>query len=175
VLDRLDFRHADLSKRLNAILRNCGRSILQDKLRDLEEQFGSTSIEVNAADTSQTCSCCGYVDQRNCRDQKTFLCLWCGHKLHADFHATANIDARRARPNGWLFQGKAAVLADLVRAFGKRRVRALRSGRTGSRDASADPRLTNPYSGGMPLGVVRSSERQEAFVKLSETQALVAA
>jgi putative transposase len=36
VLERLDFRHCDLSPRLNAILRNCGRSILQDKLRDLE-------------------------------------------------------------------------------------------------------------------------------------------
>jgi hypothetical protein len=55
-----------------------------------------------------------------------------GHKLHADLNAAANIEARRARPNGWLFQGKAAVLAELVREFGERRVRALRLGRTGS-------------------------------------------
>ena len=40
VLERLDFRHCDLSPRLNAILRNCGRSIIQDKLRDLKERFG---------------------------------------------------------------------------------------------------------------------------------------
>lgn len=174
-LERLDFRHSDLSKRLNAILRNCGRSIIQDKLRDLEKRFGITSTEVNAAYTSQTCSCCGYVDNRNRRDQKTFVCLWCGHRMHADLNAAANIEARRARPNGWLFQGKAAVLAELVREFGERRVRALRLGRTGSRGAPADPRLTNPYFGGMPLAVVRSSERREASVKSPKTQALVAA
>jgi len=144
-------------------------------LRDLKERFGITSTEVNAAYTSQTCSCCGYVDNRNRRDQKTFVCLWCGHRMHADLNAAANIEARRARPNGWLFQGKAAVLAELVREFGERRVRALRLGRTGSRGAPADPRLTNPYFGGMPLAVVRSSERREASVKSPKTQALVAA
>ena len=95
--------------------------------------------------------------------------------MHADLNAAANIEARRARPNGWLFQGKAAVLAELVREFGERRVRALCLGRTGSQGAPADPRLTNPYFGGMPLTVVRSSERREASVKSPETQALVAA
>ena len=175
VLERLDFRHSDLSRRLNAILRNCGRKVIQDKLRDLEERFGITSTEVNAAYTSQTCSCCGYVDKRNRRDQKTFVCLWCGHKMHADLNAAVNIEARRARPNGWLFQGKAAVLAELVREFSERRVRALRLGRTGSRGAPADPRLTNPYFGEVPLAVVRSAERRKASVKSLETQALVAA
>ncbi|MCM8738523.1 transposase [Azospirillum sp. A1-3] len=175
VLERLDFRHSDLSRRLNAILCNCGRSIIQDKLRDLEEGFGITSTEVNAAYTSQTCSCCGYVDKRNRRDQKNFVCLWCGHRMHADLTAAANIEARRARPNGWLFQGKAAVLAELVREFGERRVRAFGPYRSGSRGAPADPRSTNPYFGGTPLAVVRSSERREASVKSPETQALVAA
>ena len=174
-LERLDFRHSDLSRRLNAILRNCGRRVIQDKLRDLEDRFGIPSTEVNAAYTSQTCSCCGYVDKRNRRDQKHFQCLWCGHRMHADLNAAANIQARRARPNGWSFQGKAAVLAELVRGFGERRVRALGPCRTGSWVAPADPRLTNPYFGGMPLAVVRSSERREASVKSPETQALVAA
>lgn len=174
VVERLDFRHCGLSKRLNAILHNCGRSIIRDKLRDLEERFGITSTEVNAAYTSQTCSCCGYVDKRNRRDQKTFVCLWCGHRMHADLNAAANIEARRARPNGWLFQGKAAVLVDLVREFNERRARAFGPCRSGSRGAPADPRLTNPYFGGEPLAVVRSSERREASVKSPETQALVA-
>jgi transposase-like protein len=175
VLERLDFRHAALSKRLNAILRNCGRSIIQAKLKDLEERFGITTAEVNPAYSSQACSCCGYVDKRNRRDQKTFMCLWCGHRMHADLNAAANIEARRARPNGWLFQGKAAILAELVREFGERRVRASSPCRTGSRGAPADPRLTNPYFGGTPLAVVRSAERREASVKSRETQALVAA
>ncbi|HET8746643.1 MAG TPA: transposase [Ramlibacter sp.] len=175
VLERLDFRQAALSKRLNAILRNCGRSIIQAKLKDLEERFGITTAEVNPAYSSQACSCCGYGDKRNRRDQKTFMCLWCGHRMHADLNAAANIEARRARPNGWLFQGKAAILAELVREFGERRVRASSPCRTGSRGAPADPRLTNPYFGGTPLAVVRSAERREASVKSRETQALVAA
>ncbi|KAA0577938.1 transposase [Azospirillum sp. B21] len=175
VLERLDFRHSDLSKRLNAILRNCGRKVIQDKLRDLEEWFGITFTEVNAAYTSQTCSCCGYVDKRNRRNQKTFVCLWCGHELHADLNAAANIEARRARSIGWLFQGKAAILVDLVREFNERRVRAFGPCRSGSRGAPADPRSANPYFGGTLLAVVRSAERREASVKSSEAQALVAA
>lgn len=175
VLERLDFRHSDLSRRLNAILRNCGRSLIEAKLKDLEERFGIVSTEVNPAYTSQTCSCCGYVDKRNRQNQSTFKCLWCGNKMHADLNAAANIEARRARPNGWLFQRKAAILAELVRDFGERRVRALRSGRTGSRGAPADPRTTNPYFGGRKSVAVRSSERREASVKSPETQALVAA
>ena len=103
------------------------------------------------------------------------MCLWCGNELHADLNAAANIQARRARPNGWLLQRKAAVLAELVRGFGERWVRAFGPCRTGSRGAPADPRLTNPYFGGKPLAVVRSAERREASVKSSEAQALVAA
>ena len=175
VLECLDFRNPSLSPRLNAILSNCGRSIIKAKLRDFEEKYGIKSTEVNPAYTSQTCSCCGYVDKRNRRDQSTFVCLWCGHKQHADLNAAANIEARRARPNGWLFQRKAAVLANLVRDFGERRVRALRSGRTGSRGAPADPRLTNSYLKGISSDVVRSRERRETSVKLPKTQAIMAA
>jgi putative transposase len=175
VLERLDFRHSDLSRRLNAILRNCGRSIIKAKLEDLEQRFGIASAEVNAAYSSQCCSRCGYVDKRNRRDQKAFRCLWCGHEKHADLNAAANIEARRARPNGWLFLGKDAVLAELVREFGERKVRALGPCRSGSRGAPADPRLTNPHFGGTPLVVERSSERRETSVKSSNAQALVAA
>jgi putative transposase len=173
VLERLDFRHSGLSRRLNAILRNCGRSIIEAKLADLKDRYGITSTEVNAAYTSQSCSACGYVDKRNRPSQDTFRCLWCGHILHADLNAAANIEARRARPNGWLFQGKAAVLAELVREFGERRVKALRPDRSGSWGAPADPRLTNPYFGGVKPVVVRSTGSRKAS-KSPETLALVA-
>ncbi|WP_119681680.1 zinc ribbon domain-containing protein [Indioceanicola profundi] len=174
VLERLDFRHTDLSRRLNAILRNCGRSIIEAKLADLKDRFGIVSTEVNPAYSSQTCSCCGYVDKRNRPSQGVFKCLWCGNTMHADLNATANIEARRARPHGWLFQSKAAVLADLVRGFGERRVRALRSDRSGSRGAPADPRLTNPYFGGVKPVVVRSTGSRKVS-KSPKTRALVAA
>jgi putative transposase len=169
VLERLDFRNPSLSPRLNAILQSCGRSIIRAKLKDFEEKYGIKSTEVNPAYTSQTCSSCGYVDKRNRRDQKTFECLWCGHKQHADLNAAANIEARRARPNGWLFQRKAAVLTNLVRDFGERRIRAYRSCRSGSRGTPADPRLTNPYFNEVLPGVVRLRGRCEASIKLALT------
>jgi len=177
VLERLDFRNPDLSRRLNAILRNCGRSVIQSKLADLEQRFGITSTEVNPAYSSQTCSRpgCGYVDKRNRPSQARFRCLWCGHTKHADLQAAPNIGQRRALAIGSVFQRKDAVLAEVVRAFGERRVRSLRPGRTGSRGAPADPRTTNPYFGGVPLAVVRSSERREASVKSGTTPALEAA
>lgn len=174
VLERLDFRNPDLSRRLNAILRNCGRSIIQAKLADLEDRFGITSTEVNPAYSSQTCNACGYVDKRNRRSQSRFVCLWCGHEKHADLNAAPNIGERRALPIGSVFQSKASVLAEVVRAFGERRVRSMRPGRTGSRGAPADPRQTNPYFGGVPLSVVRSSKRREASAKSGTTQALAA-
>lgn len=162
-LERLDFRHPGLSKRMNRILRNCGRGILRAKLKDLEERFEVASTEVNPAYTSQTCSRCGYVDKRNRRDQRTFRCLWCGSKMHADLNAARNIGERRALSIGSVFQGKAAVLAELVRRFGERRVFSTRSGGRGS---TADPRSSNPYFKG---------ERGSDVVDTQPLQDLVAA
>ena len=133
---------------MNAILRNCGRSIIQSKLADLEQRFGVAATEVNPAYTSQTCSACGYVDRRNRPSQSRFKCLWCGREMHADLNAASNVGERRARLIGSVFQSKAAVLAELVRGFGERRMRAYGPCRTGSRGAPADPRLSNPYFGG---------------------------
>ena len=141
VVERLDFRNPSLSRRLNRILQNAGHSIIRAKLQDLEERLGITSTEVNPAYTSQTCSRCGYVDKKNRRDQKTFRCLWCGHVMHADLNAARNIGERRALPIGSVFQGKAAILAELVRRFGERRVFMTRSGGRGSTN---DPRSSNP-------------------------------
>ena len=141
-LERLNFQNPGLSRRLNRILQNAGRSIIKAKLQDLEERFGVTTVEVNPAYTSQTCSSCGYVNKKNRRDQQTFHCLWCGHHRHADLNAARNIGQRRALAIGSVFQGKAAVLTDLVRQFGERRIHAIRSGERG---ATVDPRQSNPY------------------------------
>ena len=103
------------------------------------------SEEVNPAYTSQTCSCCGYVDKKNRPSQSTFRCLWCGSTMHADVNAARNIGQRRALSIGSVFQSKASVLAELVRQFRERRVRSTRSGGRGS---TADPRSRNPYFGG---------------------------
>ncbi len=145
VLERLNFQNPALSRRLNRIIQNCGRSVIRAKLADFNDRFGITSEEVNPAYTSQTCSCCGYVDKRNRPSQSTFRCLWCGSNMHADVNAARNIGQRRALSIGSVFQSKASVLAELVRHFRERRVRSTRSGGKGS---TADPRSSNPYFGG---------------------------
>lgn len=174
VLERLDFRNPALSRRLNAIVQNCGRSVIRAKLADLRDRFGVAAEEVNPAYTSQACSACGYVDQLNRPSQARFRCLWCGHTLHADCNAARNIGRRRASPIGSVFQRKDAVLGDVVRAFSERRVRSMRSGRPGARGCPADPRETNPYFGGVRPVVARSSGRRKAIQKSVEALPLVA-
>lgn len=135
ILEKLDFRHSDLSKGLNRILRNSGRSIITAKLQDLEDGYGVKHTEVNPAYTSQTCSSFGYVDKRNRTNQSHFQCRWCGSKKHADLNAATNVRTRRARPHGWLFQGKAKVLVALGTEFNERQVGATCPRRSGSKGA----------------------------------------
>jgi putative transposase len=120
-LERLDFRNPTLSRRMNRILQNCGRSVIRAKLADLKDRLGIISGEFNPAYTSQTCSNprCGYVDKRN-RNGAVFCCRWCGKKLHADVNGSRNIGARRASPLGSVFLTKAKVLAELVTRFRER-------------------------------------------------------
>ncbi|MFP3386552.1 zinc ribbon domain-containing protein, partial [Tritonibacter sp. SIMBA_163] len=83
----LDFSHPDLSKRMNRLIRRCGRAVFRQKLQDLEERFGVETVEVNAAYSSQQCSSCGYTCRDNRPDRATFRCGRCGHTSHADVDA----------------------------------------------------------------------------------------
>ena len=159
VLERLDFRNPALSRRLNAIVQNCGRSVIRATLADLHDRFGVVAKEINPAYTSQVCSACGCVDKNNRPSQARFRCLWCGHALHADRNAARNVGQRRALAIGSVLQRKDAVLGEVVRAFSERRVRSLRSGRPGARDCPADPRDANPYFGGVRPVAARMSRK----------------
>jgi len=96
IIDKLDFRDSHLSKRMNRILRNCGLSILKNKLTSLEEEYGIEIIYVNPAFTSVECNHCGYIDKRNRRGRK-FKCLLCGYTLHSDVGGARNHKARSSR------------------------------------------------------------------------------
>ncbi len=48
-------------------------------------------IEVNPRYTSQRCSHCNYVDEKNRLTQEKFVCLRCRHTLNADVNAAKNI------------------------------------------------------------------------------------
>jgi putative transposase len=145
VVERLDFHIPDLSRRMNRLLQNCGRSVFRAKLAELEQRLGIAWEEVNPAYSSQECSCCEYVDPRNRRAQAVFVCLWCGSKMHADVNAGRNIRQRRSLSFGSVWLAKAAVLAELVRRFCERWPKLRSSGRSGQRGLPADPRLTNSY------------------------------
>jgi putative transposase len=137
VIERLNFRSPDLSRRMNRIIQNCGRAVFKAKLIELEERFGIVAHEVPSAYTSQECSACGYVDRRNRRSQSEFLCRFCGKQKHSDVNGACTVTTRRSRGLGAERLTKGAILAILTRQHDERFPR--------SQGAAADPRLTNPY------------------------------
>ena len=96
VVEKLDFRFTKLSKKMNRLLRRTYRKVIKDKFARLEEKFGITIIEVNAAYTSQECSKCGFVSKENRKSQSKFACNCCKHKMNADINAARNIIKRRS-------------------------------------------------------------------------------
>ena len=120
--ERLDFRLPGLSKRMNRILTNCGRSVFRAKLQDLEERYGVTHTEVHTAYSSQTCSHCGWVEKANRRSQSEFRCRCCGHRMHADVNAARNLGARRScSVMGNPRRSRRAVLDEALRRFAERK------------------------------------------------------
>lgn len=137
-LERLNFQSPELSRRMNRILQNCGRSVLKAKLQSLKEEFGVETTEVLSAYTSQTCSCCGYVACTNRKSQAQFACRWCGTSLHADVNAARNIGSERFRSIG---SAKRGVRSNVLDMLVKQHVERF----NGEQGAPSDPRLSNPY------------------------------
>jgi putative transposase len=136
-VERLEFRAPGLSRRLNRILSNCGRSVFRAKLQDLKERFGIVAEKVPAFWTSEECSSCHYVDRRNRRSQSRFVCRFCGCTKHADVTGACAVNARRSRTSGAGSVTPDAILAGLVRRFCER----FRQ----PQGAAADPRFSNPH------------------------------
>jgi putative transposase len=74
------------------------KSILDQGWYELRRQFeykqywrGGLVVVVNAAYTSQKCSCCGYVSKDNRKVQEDFSCMNCRHAENADVNAAKNI------------------------------------------------------------------------------------
>ncbi len=62
MVEKLDFRNQNLSKRMNRSLSRFGKSCIVAKLKAMEEEFCIVTRYENPAYTSQECSVCGYVD-----------------------------------------------------------------------------------------------------------------
>ena len=96
VVEKLDFKAAGLSKRMNRLIGRTYRSFVKAKLSRLGEQCGIQIIAVNPAYTSQECSRCHYVSKHNHRSQKDFVCQHCHFSCNADVNAGRVINQRRS-------------------------------------------------------------------------------
>lgn len=168
VVERLDFSHPDLSRRLNRLLRNCGRAVFNAKLADLEQRYGITATEINPAYTSRECASCGYVDARNRPTQSRFSCLWCGRTGHADVNGAQVITRRRSAGSGLDRAGKGGILRALVQRHAERwpEITTRHQGRKGTAD---DPRLTNRYYADWAASA-RKLQQAQGVVPLGLTQ-----
>jgi putative transposase len=116
VLEKLDFRNMNLSKKLNRIISKFGKSYIISKLESLSEKYGIKVTFINPAFTSQECNNCHYVDKNNRKTQEKFICKCCDKKLNADVNASRNIVARRSS-NIEIYLKKQSVLNILTNQF----------------------------------------------------------
>jgi putative transposase len=75
---------------LNRSILDQGWSEFARQLRYKLEWRGGQLVLINPRNTSRTCHCCGYTDEKN-RHGEQFRCLACGHQDHADINAAKNI------------------------------------------------------------------------------------
>ncbi len=115
IIERLDFRSSELSKRLNRMIQNFGKRYIKQKLERLQQLYGIEIVEVNPAYTSQECSSCGYVDKRNRKDTQEFECKACGNKTNAQINGAKNILKRSSL--GSLYLTKKQVLKMLTERY----------------------------------------------------------
>jgi len=73
------------------------KGLIADALEQVSLRRGASVVSVNAAYTSQTCSCCGCLGRRN---GDAFYCInsECGVVLQADWNAAVNIKQRKNDP-----------------------------------------------------------------------------
>ncbi|SFV65433.1 434aa long conserved hypothetical protein [hydrothermal vent metagenome] len=117
IVERLDFTSPKLSKKLNRMLSNFGKKIIEEKFASIKEKYGIEITQINPAYTSQECSKCGYIEKKNRKSQETFICGFCGKKQNADINASKNILARSSSYLKDVFAKRAFILDKTVTNF----------------------------------------------------------
>lgn len=93
VLEKLDIKEFNKSRKANGMMSTFARGKLQKKLMETLNWYGYDFKEVLPDYTSQTCPVCSYLDKEN-RDNKNFKCKCCGYEADADYVGSLNIKAR---------------------------------------------------------------------------------
>ena len=123
-VEDLNFKDSNLSKQLNRIIRNCGRSVINEKLDSLQNIQGIKIVTINAAYTSQECSNCHYVDKKNRKNQETFKCKNCRLSINADVNGARVNRCRSSMPELANIQlNRKAILRKIVTLFMERNPR----------------------------------------------------
>jgi putative transposase len=135
IIERLDFRSPELSKRMNRLIQNLGKRYVKEKLERLHQVYGIEIEEVNLAYSSQECSSCGYVDKENRKSTQEFECKCCGNKINAQVNGAKNILKRSSL--GSLYLTKKQVLKVLIEKHLERL--------KGCKSAPLDVLKKNPY------------------------------
>ena len=119
IVENLDFRNPDLSKRMNRLLSQCGRSVIETKLQSLHEDFGIEIEYVNPAYTSQECSTCGWTEKKNRKSRDRFACRNknCQTMLHADVNGARVIRSRSSTPLANPYVSREAIFNALRDSF----------------------------------------------------------
>ncbi len=117
IVERLNFTSPKLSKKLNRMISNFGKRIIEEKFKSISEQYGIIITQINPAYTSQECSKCGYIAKNNRKNQETFICGFCGKKQNADINASKNILARSSSYLKDVFAKRAFILDKTVKNF----------------------------------------------------------
>ena len=99
IVEKLDFRSSELSKRLNRLIQRFGKKYIKQKLERLQQLYGIEIVEINPAYTSQECSSCGYVDEKNRKNTQEFECRACKNKINAQINGAKNILKRSSLGN----------------------------------------------------------------------------
>ncbi|MFT8642792.1 RNA-guided endonuclease InsQ/TnpB family protein [Gluconacetobacter sp.] len=87
-------RNVAQKRGLNRAILNVGWHQIETMLRYKAHRL----LTVDPRHTSQTCSCCGAVDNRSRKNQASFVCATCGFRANADHNAAINILHRGNTP-----------------------------------------------------------------------------
>ena len=93
VLEKLDIREFNKSRKSNGMMSTFARGKLQKRLMETLNWYGYDFKEIIPDYTSQVCPKCSHLEKDN-RNGKFFKCKCCGYEADADYVGSLNIKAR---------------------------------------------------------------------------------